>query len=278
MPVFHYIDWGCEPRRQLGDRLVPLAQKRVLALNLEREVGQAARDSPGDVVVRRRFSEPHSHGDDERYTLEELRAETAELDPFLPCCAGCPASLNGGPFGCIQTISFPIATEAEAWLLERIGPPDTLVGTFFRQSAAAMGYGQNCQRLIEWRANGYLQSPEPLARRNVESNDIVTSDMLLHAMLMSGDLDPARLLSLLLFTRALGTSDGGGPDEVLVLVSAIQAGKIENEVPEFVFQLEVDEGDPPSIQDTKAFLLAAFRAFSLQVPLAIRMTGQPEVS
>ncbi|MDK2973076.1 MAG: hypothetical protein PWP23_2831 [Candidatus Sumerlaeota bacterium] len=264
MPLLHSIALDCVPRRALSDGQLPrLARDRALLAQLEQQLGAPP---PGETRLSRVLHRPDGSEEREEFTAAELRASASVLDPLAPSCAGCPAALAGSPFSCVQSLSFPLSASAERWLVGRIGPEDSLSGQFFRASVQAMGYGRDCELLTQWRRSGLLESPEPI---RVEGESPVDGDQVLHALLLSGNLEPARCLSALLFTRALGTSTGASTDDLIALISRLQNGQLDGQPPEFVFSLALDPGEDPSTNELRGFLLAAFTAFRLGVGLQL---------
>lgn len=272
MPLYYYIALDCEPRRQLGaEELVGLVQDDVLARRLADEFRKAKGDDYPDseMIFTRRHIAADGAQESRDLSVADLKRGTEQLRALAPHCRECPAALGGADYGCVQSISFPITQAAEQWLLARIGPATTDCGRLFRASVVQMGYGR-CEMLEEWRDVGFLESPEPLTRTEPGDPVLLSSDQILHAMLMSGDLSPVQALSLLLFTQALALTDGGDTDAVLELIQAIQSGQAEGATPELVFLPMPGPEDEPSLFELKTFLYAAFRAFSLGCALAVR--------
>ena len=250
MAIHYYVDLNCQPRREVGaEVLLQMLRDRILASN----VRQGYRDKFGDKMpesemkFRRREVREDGSEIESEFSVEGVRAKTRDLDDLANFCKGCPAAVTGDPYRCIQSLPLPLSRPAEEWLLGRIGPPDSLTGQFFRQSAAKMNYG-DCGRLDHWRKAGFLKAGEPLERQDDGDERPVTSDQILHPMLMAGDLAPTHCLSLLLFTRALQTEAGGDADEVLEIIERVQLTQSTEDVPALRCRLEPDPADDPSIR------------------------------
>jgi len=52
--------------------------------------------------------------------VQEMLDLAAELDPLASYCIVCPANVSGEAFGCCGQISYPISSQAEAWLLDQL--------------------------------------------------------------------------------------------------------------------------------------------------------------
>ncbi|MBX3727788.1 MAG: hypothetical protein KF858_01275 [Candidatus Sumerlaeia bacterium] len=268
MPLYFYPLLDCPPRQALGPHELALrAHDRLLCQTLgqgpdgplpdETPLGWEVRGADGR--LRREDS-----------TLGACRARARVLEAHEPACAGCPAAMAGVPFSCIQAISFPISARAERWLLERIGPPESLTATFFRFSARGMGYGVDCEVLDQWRRAGLIESPEPL--RAFDDRGAANGDQVLHALLLAGDLDRGRVLGALIFLRALDTPLNEGTDAVLPLVSAAQANRAPaGEAPALKFVLSLESDGDHSTDEFRGFLIAAWVSLQAGVPLAVWM-------
>lgn len=273
MAVYFYIDLDCHPRKELGPEvLLTMLRDRALAATVWKGLREQYGDEmpESDMTFRRR--EVHEDGSqvETEFNVQEVREQTADLDRLAPSCDKCPASVSGEPYGCVQSIALPISEAAEEWLVRRVGSADSLTGHFFRQAVQGMNYG-DCQRLKDWRAAGFLEADRPAEAIGEGDGAPVTSDQLLHPMLMVGDLSPAHCLSLLLFTRALETDRGGNSDEVLEIVERVQLTQSAEDVPGLRCNLTADPGDDPTIRAFKVFLHASYLALSLETSLAIRM-------
>lgn len=274
MPVYHYLDLDCVPRRELGaEELVRQVQAAVLADRLDGEFLAAGEDALPDSekTFRQQASTPSGEDRSASRSVQDLRAASRGLEPLASHCAECPAALTGAAFGCVHSITLPISEAAERWLVERTGPPDTIAGQLLRASIEQLGLG-DCALLDDWRAAGFLQAREA-PTTGTESQQDVTADHLLHFLLMSGDLEPARALSALLFLRALSTDTEMefGTDVVIRLINAFQIGGGEGKLPEFVFTAFPAPDDDPAVFEFKTLLLAAFRGFQLGVPVRLLM-------
>ncbi|MCB2154031.1 hypothetical protein KQI84_04045 [bacterium] len=273
MAVHFYIDLNCQAREDLGaEPLLGMLRDRTLAAT----VRQGYRDKFGDKMpeseMKFRRREVHEDGSEveNEFNVADVRERTSELDRLATICQGCPAAITGDPYSCIQSIPLPISEAGEEWLLSRIGPPDSLTGQFFRRAVEQMSYG-DCDRLRDWRGAGFLKGKKPAERTDEGDERPLTSNQVLHPMLMVGDLGPSHCLSLLLFTRALTTDQGADTDEVLQIIEQVQLTQSAEEVPALRCNLQPEPADDPSVHAFKLFLNAAYRALSLEVSLAIRM-------
>lgn len=277
MPIYHYLDMDCVPRSELGGtELVRQVQSAVLADRLDARFEEAGEgslpDSEKTFDERKVTSAGEQHT--EKRSVDDLRRASEALKPLALHCDGCPATLTGGDFGCVHSITLPLSEVSERWLVKRAGPPESLAGQLLRATIEQMNLGQ-CELLDQWRTSGLLQSERPKAI-DIDDHEAgealaVTSDHLLHFLFMSGDIEPTRALSALLFLRALSTDTDQelGTDTVIRLIHAFQMGGGEGSLPEFVFTAPPQLSDDPSVFELKTFLFALFRAFQLGVPVRL---------
>lgn len=269
MAIYYYIDLDCPPRRELGgEEILASVRELVMAEHVRAQVHEQAGPGIPDEEIRfkRRATTPDGGDEEAEMTVAEVEAAAAPLRELEGFCLDCPAAVTGAPYSCIQRIALPLTAEAERWLAGRIPPADSLCGQFLRASAEKLSLGE-CPPLDDWRKAGFLEAEEEAMALDGD----IGSKALLHAALMSGDLAPANALSLLLFTQSLGTTDGGGADEALQAIQMVQLRQSAEGAPQLAFALEPSELDDPSVLDLKVFLAAAYRAFSLESSLAVRM-------
>lgn len=270
MAIHFYVDLDCEPRRSLGaDQLLAKLRELWMAEGVLHKYRQQHGPTPAsEVRFKRRVTTPEGEESEREMSAQELLDGTRVIEPFEQYCEGCPAAVTDTPFSCIQRLSLPVSEQSERWLAGTVGPPASLAGQLFRQSAGHMDYG-TCETLDQWRAAGFLESKEPFPVG--DPADGLDTNALLHAMLMVGDLAPAHALAVLLFTRSLATTEGGGIDEVIKAIQYVQLTQSTDDMPGLVFTPVPESGDDHSTLEFKLFLMAAYRAFSLQSHLVVVM-------
>ena len=271
--IYHYIDLDCPPRRDIGaEELLDGIRRLLLADHVRRQVndGKATHVPDWEIRFKRRLVTPDGETQEQEMTVADVEEQARPLREREGFCTDCPAAVTGTPYSCTQTIALPISAKAEQWLVDRAAPRGSLGGQLTRRSAEALGLGA-CETLDAWRKAGFLEAKSPLRPTAAEDADPLTSQQLLHAMLLSGDLSPAACLAVLLHTQCLRTANGGGTDQVLVMIQQIQERQSAAGAPPLEFVLEPEASDDASTLDLKVFLAAAYRAFSLETTLAIRM-------
>ncbi|CAN5370070.1 hypothetical protein BH09SUM1_BH09SUM1_01850 [soil metagenome] len=270
MPIRYYVDLNCIPREELGAAYL-------LELIVTRERADAMRAKfiekyQLDDESRMRFQEKKqaAQGADEsrERSVAELRAETAALDEYAHHCAGCPAALAGSPYSCTQAIGLPISLAAQQWLLARLAPGGTRSLALFLEAANLHGYGK-APALVNWRKAGIMEGEKP--PQEERGAVIVTADQILNEILLVGDVMPNHALGVLIHLQALAASDGRRGDDLLKLIEHVDETAVAGDAPSIDFDIAEDQADDESTRDMKLFLYAIFRAFSLQVPVAIRV-------
>ncbi len=274
MAIIYFLDHPCTPRKELGrNNLAGLFRDFVVCENIVAQLRaeQGELMSEDQMVFTREVQSADGEIKYETLNIPELRQRTAVLEPMAEHCAQCPVSMNGRAFGCVQSVSLPITKEAESWLADRIPAPDTLAGQMMKQATLKMGYG-NCETLDVWREGGFIHHPEGFAAPSWNNQEgAPTTNQLLHAMLMVGDIVPTHALAILLFTGSLTTPQGGGGDEVIKRIEALQLDT-EDEEPalELQFVHPPEDDDEPIIFEMKFFLMTCFKALTMGIPIAIR--------
>lgn len=269
MAIYYYVNLNCPPREQLGEEpLFEGVRAAVMAREIRASfVAKYGPDvKPEQMRYRQRFTTPTGEEESRERTVADLQDDAALLEPLAPHCSGCLASITGHAYGCFGSVSLPISEKAERWLLSRIPKPGTKAGEFYRETAMEC-YGGH-ENLANWRKATFLESPKRLARHDMGDGDPVTSDQLLHAMFLVGDIAPAHALALLLFTQAI-VADDNSTDKALEVIEQVEATGSNTGVSQLGFSLIPEEDDDRSILDLKLFLAGCFRAFSFEVPLAV---------
>ncbi len=264
MPFGIEIALECAPRLALGgEELYRAVGLHRLAKEIRARSEAAGLD---DAVALRRTESASGEVGEERLDAADLERQAQPLDPLERYCAGCPASVTGEPFGCCLVLSFPISRRAEEWLAKLVPPPDTLCGQLFRRSAELMNYGR-CDALDRWRSAGFFESAEPA------EHDGVTSDMVLHALFMSGDLPPHQSLALSMALGRLVTEDGTA-DDALRAIEALQTDPAAREKP-LNLELDLSDGgaEDQGIAELQAIFAGLFRAFSSGATVRMRPGG-----
>ncbi len=270
MPIRYYVNLDCEPRRELGEEeLLELLAKRERAQSVQARF----REEHGlEDTARMRFREKTATPSGQRVTRETTVAEVLEecrpLGMHARHCESCPAALQGTAYSCTQSISIPISAEAEGWLVRQVAPEGSQAFALFRDAVERQGYGKG-GRFANWRKGGFLKADRPVTEKRGEF--ILTSDQVLNALLLVGDIMPPHGLGVLVHLQALRSTEGHTGDELLALMEGVSQSGSAEDAPEIEFALSPEKGEDASITELKFFLYAVYRALSLEVPLALRL-------
>jgi hypothetical protein len=270
MPIRFDIDLPCQPREDLApdqlSYLIGLVERASsVRERFTRETGEV---DPARMRFRERVVSAAGGESTRERTVAELLAEAAPLEPLAFHCTNCPASVQGGAYGCSGAIELPLSAAAQCWLLERLGPDGSRSLELFRGAVEAHRYGE-APVLAAWRRAGFLEGETaPVTERG---DFVANADMILAELLLVGDLMPNHLLGVLLHLNALRTSDGRGGDDFVAFVEQLGATESAEDAPSIEYTLLPEQGDDPSVADLKLFLFAAYTALSLQVTLRVRL-------
>lgn len=270
MAIRHYVDLDCPPRMELGgDGLLELLARRERADAVAEQF--AAKYKLAD-ETKMRFREktvtPDGAQGARETTVAELRAECAPLDAMAHHCMNCPASLGGQPYSCIGAVGLPISAAAEQWLVDSLPPAGDRATELFVDACANHGWGQH-PLLARWRKAGFMEAQE--AARGNRGGLLVTSDQVLHELLLVGDIMPEHGLGVLAHLRAIVARGGTGVNEPMEAVMQVLETGLAEDAPDLEFALAPQDGDDQSILELKLMLSGVYRALSLQVPLAIKL-------
>ena len=261
MAIDYIIDYSCVPKQALSsagilDRLKGRARAETI-IRLFRENGD---DRPPSQMG---FEFERSAADGETETqvivVQDLLDQAAELTPYEPACEGCPANLRSMPFGCIDSIQYPLTEQSERWMLDHLPNIDQpLLWLLLRQSVQEMGYdGQAVEPL---RANGvYFESTHVLKR---DMQDFVfNSDQLFEMMFLLGHIQPSHAGVLLQFHNAVPRAPEAN-DILQIMNQTLTADEIAERYP---FTMTDDANDDRTIAELKRFFRAIHRAWQLGV-------------
>ncbi len=245
MRVVYWIDWSCEPKRQLGIE------------GLRRRLRELERLSAGSAVT-------------EDEATRALEAGFA-LRPLAFHCGRCRANHRRREFGCLGALPLPLSARAEEWLMERL--PQTLkLETGSPEERRRLAAVRELLRLLRGAGTAsdalerrlrsaapvrLLQRAEPAVRRYgfLLRPERVSSSQLLDLLLCRGELGPLLGETVL---RALGVWVDGtsGSDGLL----------------EAVFTQPEEHSDDPSIAALKRLFLALMVASSLDAAVRSAVT------
>lgn len=210
MGIDHLIQLDCGPRRALGgqdlaqgSRAIMEAIKAAERASMLRKMAAQQGIPPETMKVRSVKLLPTGPVEVD-VTIAELDRQSTVLAPHIPKCKGCPANLLGSSFGCYDSVSYPIPTAVEEWLMDRVQAPDTVGGTFLHKAIADFGYDGSAVR--SYRQRQLFEASTPPSRSwktGWFSSKTVHADQLWHAMLGVGPIAPAHGFMVLLWLGAI---------------------------------------------------------------------------
>lgn len=222
MAIDYIVHFECAPKLELGHgddvegtaRLLDMLKARSRAdaiTELARKQGQ----NPSEISITIQITGPGGDPKPQQVTLAELRAMSAELENYSAACTECPANILRQPFGCFGIINYPIQTQSEEWVMNRVQPANTLGGQFLLGALADFGY--TGAYIDEMRRHGMFEAKLPINKivekklfRSIEVN----SNQVLEAILGVGEaLSSDHCFGILLWLGAIAV-DGKVPSDI----------------------------------------------------------------
>lgn len=270
MAIHYFIDLGCKPREEIGtEELLALIarwqQAQTIRAQFVERYGLADEEK---MRYKRKHTTLSGEASTEEVTVAGVRRDCASLWAHEKHCEKCPAALTEHPYSCINSIAFPISAQGEQWLVDQLAPAGSRVLGHFLEAAGSED-SRHVATFSNWRRAGFLEAKEPPKADRAGLS--VRSDAILRELLLVGDLQPPHALGVLLHLQAMETTDGRRGDELLALIEQVNEDGDASDAPEIDFCIRPEAEDDASTTELKQFLFALFRAFSLQVPLAVRL-------
>ena len=209
MPVDFSLQLPCEVRKAMPEpKLVSMVRHRTLAEFAQAQY-KAAHPEMDDQAIRKRVTldimmkMPDGTAREMPAPLVEIFGMTKELDAWRAKCPTCRANVSDRAFGCIGKINYPIAPEAESWLLSRLpaDPQDAALTLLFKFLAdldidgLLVDKARSKAHLFAQRRSAIRHWGDGVARRSL------TSSQLLQMLLFGGNIIPQQAA---LYTRLLG--------------------------------------------------------------------------
>jgi len=264
MAIDHVIDLNCVPKETLSTPglLARLkARERAAAIiKLYRDHGdQRPPNEMGFEMVRR----THDGNEETQIVLvQDLIADASPLDPLQKHCKGCPANRADKPFGCFDSINYPISQEAELWLLKQLPSPDEpLILLLLRNTVMEYVFNRAEVKVMRESPGVFFETGERFARR-IEDVQI-TTDQVFEMLFLQEVIKPAHAALLLLFFGAIPRDMDA---EALMALTQMGADEQPKPVP---FLLEDALSDDESITSLKNFFHALYTAYQLNVTLSL---------
>lgn len=196
------LDLDCPVKRTIPtEALVGLVKSRNQAqaiLAMARQRGDNR--PPSEIRITRRLQTPQGV-QDRPVSIQAMIDEGAKLDAFAGHCSGCKANVRGEPFGCYGTVSYPIRTRTEEWLMGLLpASRESAAGTMLLRAIKDLGY--NGRPIADLRLKGpFFESKVPARLDWVSflSRSRITSDQVFQMLFCLGTLQPSHCLMLALF-------------------------------------------------------------------------------
>jgi hypothetical protein len=275
MPLDTIIDYPCRPKRELGGgdlragtrALVELLRVKATA-DAVRAVAVAAGRPADDATVKIVLPTADGGSEEQTHTVRELDERTAVLDPHVPACTNCPVNGLRRPFGCINSVAYPVRKAAERWLLDRVQPPNTIGGALLLQAIAENGYDGEHTR--GYRAAGKFQAfpaPERELPKNAFEKEELSGDELFQPLLLTnGRLAPWQCLHVLLWFGAVKADDA----VPLTAADALKLTRMEPAERAKRARLNIGiSGVDPGVDEVRNLLKTLFAGWVRDVPVLV---------
>jgi hypothetical protein len=201
--IEYIVDLGCPPKDALSvERIVALIKGQNQAsaiIKMARNGGDQR--PPEQLSFTRRVMRPEGPVE-EKISVGALLDQAHELQPHARHCEGCNANLLRRPFGCYGSVSYPISTRAEEWLMSLL--PDDLKGAaghLLRSAVTDLKYDGGMFLNMRTQET-FFESRTPIKRKwgSWFSGWTLTSDQLLQMLFGLGNLQPShcKMMSIIL--------------------------------------------------------------------------------
>ena len=208
MGIDHLIDLSCPVKDAFGgtEGFVALVKQRGQAEAILQMARRQGDDRPIDQIkITSRVARPA--GVEEReISLQELLDAPAPLAVHEQGCSGCPANVEAHPFSCHGYVGYPIAAEAEKWLLSMLPQSlETTAGKFLVKAIDDFGWdGEHVAGMRE-KAKTFFESDATFSASwgEAERERALDSNTLLEMMFFVGHVQPSHALMLCLFLGLL---------------------------------------------------------------------------
>lgn len=264
MAIDYVVHLNCVPKETFGvdgllDRLKAGARAREV-IRLYRENGDDRPPSEMGFEFARNL--PDGEEEIAVVMVQDMLDQAAELEPFIPYCADCPANVLNRPFGCYGSINYPISSAAEKWLLEQLpSNRDPILWLLLRESLR-----QNDGHPVEPLRAGGVYFEDRAVRGREYGEYIASANQVFQMLFLFGHIQPVHAGMLLLFFHAVPREDVESADITRLLDGTLPQHEKEERFP-FILQ-QADEDDS-STSEFKTFFKALHRAWMLDVPLLL---------
>ncbi len=263
MGVDYVIDYACRPKEALSTSgiLVRLkaGERAESIIALYRDNGDMRPPVEMGFEMVRRTAE----GAEETQVVivQSLLDEAAQLAPYEHFCEGCPANVQGRPFGCFGRINYPISRAAELWMLRRLPiAEEPLVFLLLRDVISESRELATQAAQIRETSSAIFETKEVFGR--VVEGITATTNHLFGLLFLTGASDPIRSVMLLLFMGAIPRDM-----EADALQSMTPAPPDARE--RFPFLLSIEDADDETTRALKGYFAALYTAYLLNVTTSL---------
>jgi hypothetical protein len=212
----------------------------------------------------------------EMVTVGSLFKQAELLDDHRETCADCPASA-GNPFGCFQSINYPLSEAAEEWIAKlaakaiSAGMPNNILIQFILDQQVT---GETFAKMRSTEQNRpYLEAEYPIELEVDRDGDvplIVDTNQILEMFFGVGEMGDVHQQFLLFFSGGLTIQDQAPDFSKIGIEYQVAALKMLNGPPRYwVYRMPDHLSDDRTIRQIKAYLRAVFVAQGNQATLSI---------
>jgi hypothetical protein len=214
MGIDYIVDLDCPAKQALTvEKMVALIkgqnQARTIIEVRRREGDQRP---PEQLTFTRMVLRPEGPTKQE-INVGTLLKQTQELQVHAHHCEGCKANLPGHPYGCYGSISYPISTRAEEWLMGLLPAKlESAAGHLLRSAVTDFKYTGGM--FLNMRPQEmFFESRAPVRRKWGAwlSGWTLTSDQLLQMLFGLGTLQPAHCKMMSIILGLIPTDESAAP-------------------------------------------------------------------
>ena len=278
MAIEFLINHACRVKAELGpEGMVQLVKSRSRAgMLLDRFMRDGmGRDEAMQATFGMQVRLPDGNEELRRVSVGSMLQAASILDDHSQACSECPVAM-GRPFGCFQSIHYPISEAAEEWLASMAvealakGMPNSILLKFILDENLT---GQGFKSLRADEDTRYLSSSLPIELEIEDpewGNAVVDTDQLLEAFFGVGTLGEVHQQLLLLFSGGLTLRDSPPAlERIGVQLQCAPHTSQDGSVRFWVYTMPDTLQDDASIKQIKAFLRSVFAAFGCKAEIKV---------
>ncbi len=279
MAIDYIINKDCEVKEEVGSAgLIQLIKSRNRAAEIFLsliEEGKSESEALQTSFSVQLYASKTGESEVKKVTVRDLFRETSQLKELALHCESCPIN-SGEGFGCYNTVSYPISTEAEKWISQLgqlavvKGLPESILLKFILDEEVTGEFFAKMRRDIK---STFLQYPEPLeilVEKKLLKRTKVNTNQILDMLFAIGTMERTHQMLLLFFSSGV-TISHKEPDPEFLLGN-IQAAAVKGESGElryWIFNLPPIPSDDVSITQIKRFFRSVFAGFAIGETLSV---------